>query len=248
MVHEVFVEEHRPAKIVDVADGVYTLYDYYARGTENEYIQFHTDNIDFRTASSNVGDYVNYYTTGATCHMLDGSALKTKITSVGAGNVLTVEDGTVLYPHQLYKRSATIPETGKELVIVTEDVSKTHYLCWEYPTIKEKSPALVISFTENMDSVTYVLHDCVTAEQITLEVPMDNVFATSRIEAGEFIYYSMDSSEQYSVERANISDVVKLGVETEDYFVESTTGRIYNKSKYYYATCTPIPLRKITTR
>ncbi len=234
LVLEVFVEEHHPAKIVDSSDGTLTLYDYYARGTDAEYVQFNMSNIEFKTASSAVGDYVNFYTAGDTCYILDGSAIKTTITSVGAGNTLNLEDGTVLTPHQLYKRSNTIPQAGEEMIIITEDVAKTHYLSWEYPTALEKTPAMIISLTENMDSVSYVLYDCASASQITIEVPMDNIFATSRIEAGEFIYYSMDAAEQYSVVRANISDKVKLGVETEDYFVESSTGKIYNKSKYYY--------------
>lgn len=234
LVFEVFVEEHRPAKIVDVSNGKYTLYDYYARGTDAEYVQFDMDDIVFSTASSAVGDYVNFYTSGDTCHILDGSALSTKITSVGAGNTLNLEDGTVLTPHQMYKRSNTIPQAGEDLIIITEDVEKTHYLAWEYPVAQEKTPAMVISLTENLDSVTYVLYDCASAQQITIEVAMDNIFATSKIEAGEFVYYSMDANDQYSVVRANISEKVKLGVETEEYFVESTTGKIYNKSKYYY--------------
>ncbi|MBQ6946736.1 MAG: hypothetical protein IJN42_01705, partial [Clostridia bacterium] len=216
------------------ADGTITLYDYYARGTDAEYVQFDMNNIVFKTNSSAVGDYVNFYTAGDTCYILDGSALKTKITSIGAGNTLVLEDGTILSPHQLYKRSNTIPEVGKELIVVTEDLTKTHYLSWEYPTTMEKTPAMIISLTENVDGVTYVLYDCASASQITIDVPMDNIFATSKIEAGEFIYYSMDANEQYSVVRANISDKVKLGVETEDYFVESSTGKIYKKSKYYY--------------
>lgn len=234
LVLEVFVEEHHPAKIVDVTDGVYTLYDYYARGTDKEYVKFGTDNIVFQTGNSAVGDYVNFYTAGNTCYMLDGSATKTKIASVGLGNTLVLEDGTTFTPHHLYQRSNTTPEVGKELIIVTEDVSKTHYLAWEYPNAVEKLPAMIISLTENLDSVTYVLHDCVSGEQITIDVPVDNIFATSRIEAGEFIYYSQDAAGQYSVVRATVSDKVKLGVETEDYFVESATGKIYNKSKYYY--------------
>ena len=234
LVLEVFVEEHRPAKIVDVSNGKYTLYDYYARGTDAEYVQFDMNDIVFNTASSAVGDYVNFYTSGDTCYILDGSALSTQITSVGSGNTLNLADGTVLTPHQMYKRSNTIPKAGEDIIVITEDVEKTYYLAWEYPTAQEKTPAMIISLTENLDSVTYVLYDCATAEQITIEVAMDNIFATSKIEAGEFIYYSMDAAEQYSVVRANISEKVKLGVETEDYFVESTTGKIYNKSKYYY--------------
>ncbi len=234
LILEVFVEEHHPAKIVDVTDGVYTLYDYYARGTDKEYVQFSTDKIVFKTGNSSVGDYVNFYTAGDTCYMLDGSAIKTKIDSVAPGNVLVLEDGTKLTPHHLYQRSNTIPEAGKEMVIITEDVAKTHYLAWEYPNAVEKMSAMIISMTENLETVTYVLHDCTTGQQITIDVLLDNIYATSRIEAGEFIYYSKDTNGQYSVVRANVSEKVKLGVETEGYFVESSTGKIYNKSKYYY--------------
>ena len=134
----------------------------------------------------------------------------------------------------MYKRADTIPEAGKDLIIITEDATGTYYLGWEYPTALEKTPALIISLSEDADSVTYVLFDCASGEQITLDVALDNVYASSKIEAGEFIYYSMDAAEQYSVVRANVSDKVKLGVETDDYFVESSTGKIYNKSKYYY--------------
>lgn len=233
LVLEVFVEEHHPAKIVDVADGVYTLYDYYARGTDKEYVSFTTNEIVFITSNSSVGDYINFYTSGGKCYMLDGSALKTKITSVN-GTTLTVEDGTVLTPHQLYKRANTLPEIGKELVVITEDVGGTHYLGWEYPNAQEKTPARVVGVTENMDSVTYRIYDCAIGEERTIEVPVDNVMASSRIEEGEFIYYSIDVAGVYTIVRANISDKVHLGVETEGYFVESTTGKHYNKSKYYY--------------
>lgn len=234
LVLEVFVEEHRPAKIVDSVDGKITLRDYYMKGTDKEYVQFDLSDVEFKTSNSAVGDYVNYYTSGKTCYILDGSALKTQIASVGAGNTLNLKDGTVLTPHQMYKRADTIPEAGKDLIIITEDATGTYYLGWEYPTALEKTPALIISLSEDADSVTYVLFDCASGEQITLDVALDNVYASSKIEAGEFIYYSMDAAEQYSVVRANVSDKVKLGVETDDYFVESSTGKIYNKSKYYY--------------
>ncbi len=233
LILEVFVEEHHPAKIVDVADGVYTLYDYYARGTENEYVSFETNDIVFNTSGSSVGDFVNFYTSGDKCYMLEGSALKTKVTAM-SGTTLTIEDGTVLTPHQLYKRASTLPEIGTELIIITEDVNGTFYLGWEYPNAQEKTPALVISATENIDSVTYLIYDCSIGAEATIEAPMDNIFATSRIEEGEFIYYSIDTAGVYSVVRANISEKVHLGVETDEYFVESTTGTEYKKSKYYY--------------
>ena len=234
LVLEVFVEEHHPAKIVDVADGVYTLYDYYARGTDKEYVSFATNDIVFNTSASSVGDYVNFYTTGDKCYLLEGSALKTKITAMN-GTSLTVEDGTVLTPHQMYKRASTLPEIGTDLVVITEDVNGTYYLGWEYPNSQEKTPALVLNYTENMNGVSYLIYDCSTGAETTIEVPTDNIFATSRIEKGEFIYYSIDTAGNYSVVRANLSEKeVHLGVETEEYFVESNTGTEYKKSKYYY--------------
>ncbi len=234
LVLELFVEEHRPAKIVGASDGTYTLLDYYQRGTDKEYVQFSTDSIVFKTANSSVGDYVNYYTSGGKCYILDGSALKTKIAAINPGNILALEDGTLLTPHQLYLRNNTLPEVGKEMVIITEDVTGTYYLGWEYPTAIEKTPAMVISLTENLDSVTYVLYDCASGEEMTIEVTMDNIFASSKIEAGEFIYYSMDTEDAYSIVRANVSEKVHLGVETDEYFVESETGTEYKKSPYYY--------------
>ena len=233
LIIEGFVEEHHPAKIVDISDGVYTLYDYYARGTENEYISFSINDIVFQTSASAVGDYVNFYTTNGTCYLLDGSAIKTKITSM-KGNDLTLEDGTVLTPHQLFKRSSMLPVMDTELIVVTEDVDGTYYLAWEYANAKEKTPALILSFTENLDSVTYHVYDCPTGEEIDIEVPVDNIYTTTQIGEGEFIYYSMDQSGVYSAVRANVSEKVHLGVETEDYFVESTTGTEYKKSSYYY--------------
>ncbi len=233
LVMEAFVEEHHPAKIVDIADGVYTLYDYYARGTKNEYVSFATSDIVFETSATSVGDYVNFYTSGGKCFLLDGSAKKVKLSKI-SGNDLTLEDGTVLTPHQLFKRSATLPAMNTELIVVTEDVDGTFYLAWEYANAKEKTPALILSLTENLDTVTYHLYDCTTDKEIDIEVPTNNILSSTRIEEGEFLYYSMDTAGEYSVVRANVSEKVHLGVETEEYFVESSTGTEYKKSAYYY--------------
>lgn len=234
LIYEVFVEEHRPAKIVNITDGSYTLYDYYARGTADEYVQFDAAHIVFDTASTAVGDYVNYYVCGDVCHVLDGSAVKTKIKAIGSGNILTLEDDTVVYPHQMFRRSDTIPELGKEVVVITEDVTNEYYLGWEYPNNMEKTPAMVVSETEKLDSVSFVIYDCTTKQQTTIEVASDNIQSGKRINEGEFIYYSVNGAGQYVVTPATITDKVKLGVETDTYFVESGTGKIYNKSKYYY--------------
>lgn len=234
MILEAFVEEHRPAKIVSVVDGKYTLYDYYARGTNEEYRQFTTDQIKFETSSTSVGDYVNYYTSNGVCHILDGSAIKTQITSINSGNSLTLKDGTIITPHYQFQRANTIPELNTDVVIITEDVNGTFYLGWEYPSGAEKTPAFVQNYSENMNGVTYNIFDCVTGEDAVIEVLTDNIMATSAIEEGEFIYVSKDVQGNYIVERAKKSDKVKLGVETEEYFVESSTGKIYNKSPYYY--------------
>lgn len=234
LVLELFVEEHHPAKIVDITNGVYTLYDYYNRGTDKEYQQFSTSNIKFMTSGTSVGDYVNFYTSNGTCYILEGSAKKTTIKSIGTGNVLTLADDTVVTPHQLFRRSNTMPETGKEVVVITEDVLGTYYLGWEYPVSLEKLPALVRDYTEQGDTVLYKIYDCASKSEMDLSVNVDNIAAGTAIEEGEFIYYSKDGDGQYAIERANISDKVKLGVETDEYFVESSTGKIYKKSKYYY--------------
>ncbi len=233
LVMEVFVEEHHPAKIIDVSDGVYTLYDYYARGTEKEYVNFSTSDIVFNTSATSVGDYVNFYTSGGKCYLLDGSAKKVKLSKV-EGNDLLLEDGTRLTPHQLFKRASTLPALNTELIVITEDVDGTFYLGWEYANAKEKTPALILSFVENLESVTYHIYDCSTATETDIEVPTDNIMSSTQIVDGEFIYYSIDTEGAYSVVRANVSDKVHLGVETKDYFVESTTGTEYKKSAYYY--------------
>ena len=233
LVMEVFVEEHHPAKIIDVSDGVYTLYDYYARGTKNECVSFSTSDIVFETSATSVGDYVNFYTTGGKCYLLDGSAKKVKLSKV-EGNDLLLEDGTRFTPHQLYKRSSNLPALNTELIVVTEDKDGSYYLSWEYANAKEKTPALILSFVENLETVTYHIYDCTTDTETDIEVPTDNIMSASRIEEGEFIYYSMDTEGAYSVVRANVSEKVHLGVETDTYFVESGTGTEYKKSAYYY--------------
>lgn len=233
LVMEVFVEEHHPAKIVDITDGTYTLYDYYARGTEDEYVSFSLNDLVFETSSTAEGDYVNFYVSSGKCHLLDGSAIKTKVKNV-TGNVLTLESGMVLTPHQLFKPSVTPLEPGAEVVIITEDVDGSYYLGWEYAKTMEKTAALILSYTENIDSVTYHVFDCATRKEMDIEVPTDNIHASTRIEEGEFIYYSADAAGAYEVVRAKISEKVHLGVETKDYFVESTTGTEYKKSPGYY--------------
>lgn len=233
LIMEVFVNEHRPAKIVDVTENSYTLYDYYARGTEDEYVSFSLNDLVFEATSTAEGDYVNYYVSYGVCHLLDGSAIKAKVQSA-QGNVLTLEDGTVLNPHQLFKHSATPLPLGTEVVFITEDVNGSYYLGWEYAKTMEKTAALILSYTENIDSVTYHVFDCVTRKEMDIEVPTDNIHSSTRIDEGEFIYYSADAAGAYEVVRARISDKVHLGVETKDYFVESTTGTEYKKSLNYY--------------
>lgn len=234
MILEIFVEEHRPAKIVDISNGAYTLLDYYSRGTANEYQQYDASDIVFSTSNTAVGDYVNFYTSYGKCYILEGSAKETTVKSIGAGNTLTLEDDTVLTPHQLFRRSNTLPEIGKKIVAITEDVTGTYYLGWEYPNSMEKTPAMVLSYTEKGASVLYHIYDCTTKTEKDLDVNIDNIDAASAIEEGEFVYYSKDSDGNFAITRANVSDKVKLGVETDEYFVESGTGTIYKKSKYYY--------------
>ncbi len=234
MILEMFVEEHRPAKIVDISNGAYTLLDYYSRGTANEYQQYDVSDIVFSTSNTSVGDYVNFYTSYGKCYILEGSAKETTVKSIGSGNKLTLEDDTVLTPHQLFRRSNTIPEIGKKIIAITEDVTGTYYLGWEYPNSMEKTPAMVLTYTEKGATVLYHVYDCVTKKEIDLDINIDYIDANSAIEEGEFVYYSQDTEGNYAITRANISDKVKLGVETDDYFVESSTGKIYKKSKYYY--------------
>lgn len=229
-----FATEKRPGKIVDITGSIYTIRDYYQRGTDNEYIKVDVEDMVFVGSSNAVGDYINFYESYGKYYIHDGSALITKVKENLTGNQLLLESNLTVTPHLYFERNSQYAPIGEEVVVLVDDVTGSYYYGWEFMDEIQPTPVLVKEAFTVYGGVTYVFYNCETKEEFETTILTDNIYAGSEIKVGEFLYYSKDTTGAEKIERAKYTDKVKLGVETEDYFVESSTGRILTKSKSYY--------------
>ncbi len=229
-----FATEKRPGKIVDITGSIYTIRDYYQKGTENEYLKVDAEDMVFEGSSNAVGDYINFYTSHGKFYAGEGTALVTTVKENMPGNQLLLASDLVVTPHLYFERASQYAPIGEEIVVLVDDVIGSYYYGWEYLDEIQPTPVLVKDAFTVYGGVTYVLYNCETKEEFETTILTDNIYAGSEIKVGEFLYYSKDTTGAEKVERAKYTDKVKLGVETEEYFVESSTGRILTKSKSYY--------------
>lgn len=248
----VFATETIPAKIIGINNGIYSVYDYYKAGTDEEIQNFSVTDCSFSNTVK-VGDYVNYYVSNGKCYFTPGttyvSAIKDRSVLDNTAAEYDLSNGTHLKEHAFFNYGSALLEFDKdentsapEYVFIVEDSGENYMLTWEkYQT---NHAGMFIDAIEPYGNKGYTITatDVKTNVQKKFDVLYDNIDSTKDLAVGDYINYSDNGvdpnakDDEGNTDKKLVIYVKKTSSVTIDYIdmgnylVDSNTGKIYYKN------------------
>ncbi|MBQ8605534.1 MAG: hypothetical protein IJ408_02255, partial [Clostridia bacterium] len=247
----VFATESRPAKIVGVNNGIYSIFDYYKANSENAVSHYNVTDCVF-SGTVKVGDFVNFYESNGKCYLTPGttivSVLDNKSVIDGMPTEYTLTDGTVLKEHAYftYGTSPLVANKGEYLFVV-EDSGENYMLTWEKFQTNLTGLFVDSIVTDTAKKIhTIEATDPKTNKTVKFDVTFENTDSASAIVAGDYITYSdngaNDSKPAEGEQAKKLEIYVKKDSKTKtvnyvtpegatNYIKDADTGEIYYKNQ-----------------
>ncbi len=191
----IFASEARPAKIVGINNGIYSVFDYYKANSANAVSHYNVTDCVF-SGTVKVGDYVNFYESNGKCHFTPGttilSAFDTRSAASGKPTEYILKDGTTIKEHAYFSYGiAPLVKSDDEYLFVVDDSGENYMLTWErYQSNHAGLFVKEIVSDDKTSTHTIKAFNPKTNADVEFKVLYENVDSATEIVVGDYINYS----------------------------------------------------------
>lgn len=245
----VFATEARPAKIVGVNNGIYSVFDYYKASSADAVSHYNVTDCVF-SGTVKVGDFVNFYESDGKCYFTPGTTITAELDAkqviVGSPTEYVLKDGTILREHSFFTYGNTNLVSGKEYLFIVEDSGENYMLSWEKYQTNHAGLFVDSIVSDDAKAIhTITATNPKTNAQVKFDVTYENVDSSTAIVAGDYINYSDNGADgtapegetpkalevfvKKSITKKTINYITPAGA--TNYIVDADTNEIYYKNQ-----------------
>lgn len=219
----VFANESRPGKVLGINNGIYTIYDYYYAGTDNEMRNYNVSDCKF-SGTVKVGDFVSFYEANGICYLNPGNAVVTPLkkkdvaeitiqdgestnvdlvtTVIGISNEYTFNDDSTHLEHAFLKLGdcllvAKEDLSGPKYTFITDGTEDSYVITWEaYQTNYATLMIKTVVKDDTNSKYDIVATNIKTNDEVKFSVGFDNVNSTTALTDDDIITYSDDAADE----------------------------------------------------
>ena len=228
----VFATETRPAKIVGINNGIYSVFDFYKANSSDAVSHYSVTDCVF-TNTVKVGDYVNFYESNGKCYLMPGTTIVSTIDSRDVIPDMPTEyaltDGTILKEHAFFTYGSVplVPGSKTEYLFVVDDSGENYMLTWERYETNHAGLFVTDIVSDDAKSIhTINAYNPTTKKDVKFDVKYENVNSASPIIAGDYINYSDNGAND--VKEAAEGEEEKEPKVFEVYVTKNTTTKTIN--------------------